>query len=71
MSAIGDALSGIKQILLLQDQVKRLEVVGDRQRDALNRLSDDLIALDKRVVRIETMIEMTSRTGGQARIEEQ
>jgi phage shock protein A len=69
MSMLGDALKGVREILLLQDQVKRLETVGERQRDAMNRMTDDLIALDKRVIRIETMIEMSSRAGGQPRLD--
>ena len=69
MSALGDALQGIKQVLLLQEQVRRLEYVGEKQSNALDRLSDDLIALDKRVIRIETMIEMTGRQAAQPRIE--
>jgi hypothetical protein len=63
MSSIGDALKGIKQILLLQEQVKRLEQVGEKQSAALDRLADDVIAIDKRVIRIETMIEMAGRPG--------
>jgi phage shock protein A len=68
MSALSDALQGIKQVLLLQEQVRRLETAGERQSAALDRLADDLIALDKRVIRIETMIEMTTRQSNQQRI---
>ena len=69
MSALSDALQGIKQVLLLQEQVRRLETAGERQSAALDRLADDLIALDKRVIRIETMIEMTTRQSNQQRID--
>ncbi len=69
MSALSDALNGIKQVLLLQEQVRRLGMAGERQSAALDRLADDLIALDKRVIRIETMIEMTARQSNQPRIE--
>ena len=68
MSALSDALQGIKQVLLLQEQVRRLETAGERQSAALDHLADDLIALDKRVIRIETMIEMTTRQSNQQRI---
>ena len=68
MSALSNALQGIKQVLLLQEQVRRLETAGERQSAALDRLADDLIALDKRVIRIETMIEMTTRQSNQQRI---
>lgn len=60
MSALGDALQGIKQLLLLQEQVRRLEAAGERQSQALERLADDIIGMDRRLVRIETMIEMTT-----------
>jgi hypothetical protein len=70
MSALGDAVNGIKQLLLLQEQVRQLERVGEKQNAAIGRMTDDLIGLDKRVVRIETMIEMTGRAAsGQPRIE--
>ncbi len=68
MSALSDALRSIKQVLLLQDQVRRLEQVGEKQAVALGRLADDLIGLDKRVVRIETMVEMAGRSNAQPRI---
>lgn len=70
MSGVGDALKGIKQILLLQDQVRRLEQVGEKQSAALEKLADALIAVDRRVLRIETMIEMTARGAGAPRLEE-
>ncbi|MES2441960.1 MAG: hypothetical protein V4574_03955 [Pseudomonadota bacterium] len=61
MSALGDALGALKSIVLLQE---RLEGV---QRD-LARTSADVAGvnnyardIDKRVIRIETMIEMTGR----------
>lgn len=71
MSAIGDAMKGIRDLLLLQEQVRRLEQTGEKQVAALGNLTSDLISLDKRVVRIETMIEMTrARRAGSPRIEE-
>ncbi len=70
MSAMSDALKGIRQILLIQDQVQRLEQQTERQGQEIGKLADDLISVDKRVVRIETMIEMSGRGGSQPRIEE-
>jgi hypothetical protein len=71
MSALSDALKGIRQVLLLQDQVQRLEQLTERQGQEIGRLADDLISVDKRVVRIETMIEMSGRAGSPPRIEGQ
>jgi hypothetical protein len=69
MSTLGDAVKGIKQLLLLQEQVRQLERVAELQSTAIGRMTDDLIALDKRVVRIETMIEMSARGSATPRIE--
>jgi hypothetical protein len=70
VSALGEAVKGIKQLLLLQEQVRQLERAAEKQTAALGRLTDDVIGLDRRIVRIETMIEMTTRPGGgQPRIE--
>ena len=65
MSGLGDALNGIKRLLLLQEDVRRLEKAGERQGDALKALTVEHIALDKRVVRIETMIEISAPRGTQ------
>lgn len=62
MSAVGDALKGIKQLLLIQRQVEDLEKAAELQANALRDLGRDMVNLDKRVVRIETMIEMSDRT---------
>lgn len=69
MSALGDALQGIKQLLLLQEQVRRVEEAGERQAAALERVAGDLIAMDRRLVRIETMVEMAGSRGGPPRLE--
>jgi hypothetical protein len=65
VSALSDALKGIRQVLLLQEQVQRLEQMTERQGQAIGKLADDLISVDKRVVRIETMIEMSAGRGNQ------
>ena len=70
MSAVGDILKSVREVLLLQSQVERLEEQIDEQNDELKLMSRDLIGLDKRLVRIETMIEMAgSRVGQPPRIE--
>lgn len=70
MSSVGDILNGIKQVLLLQDQVKRLEAVGEKQSAVLEKLADNLIAVDKRVLRIETLIEAAGRGGNAPQIQD-
>lgn len=72
MSTVGDILKSVREVLMLQSQVERLEVRVDEQNDEMRAISRDIIGLDKRLVRIETMIEMSAGRGTQApRIEEQ
>jgi len=60
MSTLSDALKGIKQLLLLEEQVRQMELLNDRQNAAIADLVRDHVALDKRVVRIETLVEMAA-----------
>ena len=69
MSSLADAIKAIRDVLLLQSQVARLEDSLDESNEELKRIARDVLEIDKRVVRIETMIEFGSRQGGQARIE--
>jgi hypothetical protein len=69
VSALADALVALKNAVLLQE---RLDVVRRELVDLsgnVRRLDDRLINIDRRVVRIETMIEMSGRSAGQPRIE--
>ena len=63
MSTLGDALKGIKQLLLLEEQVRQMELLNERQNAAIADLARDHIALDKRVVRIETLVEVATARG--------
>ncbi len=63
MSTVSDILKAVREVLLLQSQVGRLEEQIDEQNDELKQIGRDVIALDKRVVRIEAMIEMSGRSG--------
>lgn len=63
MSALGEALKGIKQLLLIQKQVEDLEHASEQQAAALRELARDVISIDKRVVRIETMAEVAATRG--------
>ena len=63
MSALGEALKGIKQLLLIQKQVEDLERGAEAHASALRDLARDVIAIDKRVVRIETMVEVAATRG--------
>ena len=63
MSTVGDALKGIKQLLLLEEKVRQLEGLNDRQNAAIADLARDHIALDKRLIRIETLVEVATARG--------
>ena len=63
MSTLGDALKGIKQLLLLEEQVRQIEMLNDRQNAAIADVVRDHVALDKRVVRIETLVEVATARG--------
>jgi predicted nuclease with TOPRIM domain len=69
MSTVGDALAALKNVVLVQERLEAIRADVSRQADDLKRLTEQVYALDKRVVRIETMIEMSGRGSGQARIE--
>lgn len=68
MSTLSEALKGIKQLLLIQKQVGDLERGAEVQATAMRDLAKDIIAIDKRVIRIETMVELaTARSGSSTR----
>lgn len=66
MSALGEALKGIKQLLLIQKQVEDLEQASEIQAAALRELGRDVIAIDRRVARIEGVMEGYGRAAAQA-----
>ena len=68
MSTLGDALKALKTVLLIEENVSRLQQDVGSLSDEVRRIRDYSGEIDKRVVRIETMIEMTARTPSQPRI---
>jgi hypothetical protein len=70
MSALSDALAALKNVVLIQE---RLDVVRREVTElagTVDKLDDRVIDIDKRVVRIETMIELSRQRGSdQPRIE--
>ena len=61
MSALGEALKGIKELLLLQSQVQNLERAIENRSEAMKLLGRDLIDVDRPVARIEGVMEGASR----------
>ena len=64
MSAWSDIRDSVRKIILMQDKIDRLA-------SGLSRLSTDVMDHEKRLIRIETMIEMAQvrRRDGSHRIE--
>jgi hypothetical protein len=56
VSALGDAMKALRSLILIEERVasqaRRLELVAEQ-----------VIALDKRMVRVETVLAMTMREG--------
>lgn len=70
MSTLGDALAALKNVVLMQE---RLDVVRGELKDlagTVGKVQAYAVSLDKRILRIETMIEMTRSGGGLPRLEE-
>ena len=70
MSTLSDALTAIRNVVLMQERLDVMNRKVDRLADDVKGLNDYALAIDKRVVRIETMIEMSAgRPASAARIE--
>jgi hypothetical protein len=72
VSAVGDALKALKDVLLLQEDVRQLKEASVAQAERLTRLAEAHVALRDRVSRLEGVIEgaaMASRHSGPPRIE--
>ena len=69
MSALTDALRGVRDLLLLQAQVKNLEKAVEGQGTLMREMARDLINVDKRLSHVEGMIRGAAIVSGQPRIE--
>ncbi len=57
MGAVGDILAGIKQVVLLQENVARLQRDVENLAQDVRRIRDYAADVDKRVARIEGVME--------------
>jgi hypothetical protein len=70
MSAIGDVLRAVKDVLLLQSQVERMDEELSGQNERIAKLVDTVTDLDKRLYAMERMMDLGVRQASQKRIEE-
>lgn len=69
MSSIGDILSGVKKVLLLEESVGRIEKSFEKLSEDVRRTRDYADSIDRRVARLEGFIEgATAASGQQARL---
>jgi len=69
MTAAEKAMAVVKNVLIFRETLERINKEMAELRGDIKALSGNVIDIDKRLVRIETMIEMSSRSVGQPRIE--
>jgi hypothetical protein len=65
MSAFGDAYKAIESVILLRSRVEGLERALDKLIDDVKQDGRDLLDHEKRLIRIETMIEMSAPRANQ------
>ena len=68
MSGVGDALAALKNVVLLHERLEVVKTNNELLAGDLRTLTVKVANLSERLVRIETMVEM-SRGGGLPRIE--
>lgn len=70
MSALGDAFAALKNVLLVQERLDAVRNDVERLAADVRDLNTYAVSLDKRIVRIETLVEFGSGRGSdQRRIE--
>jgi archaellum component FlaC len=69
LSAFGDAFAALKNVLLMQERLDSMRSDIGRISGDLRTLTEKVGSINDRVIRIETMIEMTERQASRPRIE--
>ena len=64
MSAVSDALAALKNVVLMQERLDVMRADLGRTATDLRALTDKVYSIDGRLLRIETMIEMSRGGGG-------
>ena len=69
MGFLSDAAGALKNVVLMQSSIERLERVIERQDRDIAGLRDAMAFMNERIVRIETKFEIYERQATQRRIE--
>ncbi len=69
LSTIKDALSALKSVMIMQSQLAEMRKDMDIASSDLRGLKDYTHGIDKRVVRLETLVEAASMTSSRPQIE--
>lgn len=69
MAFLSDAAGALKNVVLMQSSIERLERVIERQDRDIAGLRDAMAFMNERIVRIETKFEIYERQATQRRIE--
>ena len=67
MSAFGDAFAALKNVILMQDKLERMQTRRSTRLQAIFAdVKDYAVEIDKRVARIEGVMEGVARASGKA-----
>ena len=69
MAFLSDVATTLKNVVLMQSNIERLERVVERQDRDVAGLRDAMALMNERIVRIETKFEVYERMADQRRIE--
>ena len=71
MGFLSDAAAALKNVVLMQSSVERLERVVERQDGDISGLREAMSLMNERIVRLETKFEIYERIAEQRRIGQQ
>lgn len=63
MSSLKDAMAALKSVLVMQAQIEHMDKAITKIADDTSKLRHITNDIDKRLVRIETMVEMSAGRG--------
>ena len=69
MSTLGDALGALKNVVLMQERLDVVKTEVSQRADTVANVQAYAVSLDKRIVRLETLVEVAASRGGPPRIE--